>query len=548
MQLYYQDKAIEYNAICKKLENKIKALREIKIDVDNEEKRFQEVTRRCNAQLSAYTTSYTAGSASQSITEVENIYQRGIDELNKVFSLLKRHDLYFDAYRQALSLEEKINDADFTKSNGESEYSSAVIMLLKTINSSDTRPFHTEENVIKKIYDVAYEIIKMELLQSGNSKVLLWVKEDEVASSFIADLIRKELEELKASSNESFLSDVFDDIASFSISSNCLNEELILFLALQNGVTKKKVEEALALIVQEMFNKKGTQDKMVANIEQLRNTLVEIKERIKGGHIYKELGIMLALVGVLFASKYGIDKLITKVGHTEYRTYPDYYTNVEGEFAPTFPEYMQKIKGFESVELTAYSPWVRSDVFYGDYERQIRTYDLTKENIGELEDALNLDFPNLRCDIDTETRSDIDSSELYTDAIIEILRLKQDESDNKFIPHEEDQALISVITTIVLCVLGCVGEGLTIFSLVSKIKEKLSDKRTFTKHDKELITLLENYRSLCEQNEGFRNRFIEMYERVSKYCESAQLNNTYKEFKEFRITPLETLQDFCDID
>lgn len=547
MQLHYKDRAIEYNAMCTKIKNKIRALQKIKIDVSAEEKHFQEIMKRCNGQARSYTPSFTSGSATQDTASIEAIYDRHIGELNEMEEQLKRHDLYLDAYDQAVNLENRSREVDLANVGQKSNYSSTIIHLLEMINSSDTRPFHEEQVVVSKIYEVAYEIIKMEILQSGNSKTLIWFRENEVASNSLVELIEKELEKVKSSGESSLLNDLLKEINSY-VRPNLLNEELILFLALQNGANRKRVEVALAHIVEDLMNEKSIQDKLIKDIEDIRKRLVEIKERLQKSHAYKRIGIMLGLAGILLGIKFGADKGISKIGHMEYRTYSEYYSNVEGKTAPNFPEYMEEIEGFESVKLTAYDPWRRRNIFFGDYLRSTATYDLTHLNIGELSEALELNFDQINCDTQTEYTKELDSSEVYTDAIIEILRLTQDESDNRFVPHEENQAVISVIVTVVLCIVGVVGEGLSLLSLISKLKEKFYDKKFYAENKQELISLLENCKILCERNEGFRTRFTDMYARVSKYYKSDMMGNSNNKLKEIKLTPLDKLQKYYDID
>lgn len=542
MRLSYQDRAIEYNAIMVRVGNKIKVLKEIKIDVSSEEREYKSIIERCDRETRAYVSTYSSGCASQDISSVEEIYDKSIGELDELEEQLKRHDIYMDAYGQAIDLENKAKRIDFATSTQETDYSAAIIRLLEMINSSDTRPFHAEENVVKKVYDVAYEIIKMEILQFGKSKTLSWVKEDELTSSIIANLVEKELEEVKDSNQIDLLKGVFDDISSFTVSPNRLNEELILFLALQNGTTRRRVEVALAKIVQELMEKKDFLDKTVGDSAEIRDRLHELREKIKGSHIYNRIAIMIGLVGILIAGKHFIDNTTAKIGHFEYKTTPGYYTNQEGKTPPNFPEYMEKIPGFESLTFTAYSPWQRKEVFYGDYQRKILTYDLSGKNIGELSEVLDFDFEKLKHGTKTETREELDPSELYTDAIIEILRLEQDENNSKFVPHEEEQATFNSIASTILCILVSFGEGLTILSLILKLKRKFSDRKAFAKNSAELVDLLENYRLLCERNEVFRARFTEMYTRVSAYCKSDQISKAHDDIKKIQLTPVESLQ------
>lgn len=537
MQLYCRDKAIEFDAICKRVENKIEVLKEATINVDSEQITFQKIKDVCEAQVSDFVAPFEEDNVSPNISGIEDIYQNGIDELIKLEKGLERHDVYYESYKDAVRLEEKTKRAKFGQDYV--DCSEATIDLLKQINSSDTRPFPSEKRIVDKIYQTAYGIIKMEVLATGNSKVLDWVRTDDTAKSNIVHLIRKDLEALKKAGKGGLVQELLGDISSFDVNSNSLNEELILFLALQDKKTRKKVDTALTEIMQELLSKKTSLDDMRGNIENVKQLLVAVKADIKRSRIYKDIGIMLSLIAILLASKYGIDKAVPKIGHKEYKTEVEYFTPTVGRNAPTFPEYMKKINGFESFTLTAYGPWVRQNVFYGDYERSIVIYDLSQQNVGNVDDVMNLDFSKLSPSTDKETRSELDPSELYADAIVDIVRLRQDSSDEHFVPNEEAQVIVNVIATTLLCLFGCLGGGLTIRSVVRKQKEKFSYKKTRVNLDGELVDLLNNYRKLCEQNEHFRTRFIHMYGKVSKYYNNSNLEKGYEEIKRLDFTPLE---------
>lgn len=538
MQLYCRDKAIEFDAICKRVENKIKVLKEATINIDSEQRAFQEIKDTCEAQASDFVAPFEEDNVSSDISGIEAIYQNGIDELIKLEKRLERHDVYYESYKNAVRLEGETKRAKFGQESS-TDYSEATIALLKQINSSDTRPFQSEKKVVDKIYQTAYGIIKMEVLVTGNSKVLDWVRTDETTKSNIVYLIRKDLEALKKAGKSCFIPELLGDISSFDVNSSSLNEELILFLALQDKKIRKKVDTALTEIMQELLSKKTSLNAMKDNIENVKQLLVTVKADIKRSRIYKNIGIMLSLIAILLASKYGIDKAVPKIGHKEYRTEAEYFTPTVGRNAPTFPEYMEKINGFESFTLTAYGPWVRQNVFYGDYERSIVIYDLSQQNVGDLDDVMDLDFSKLSPSTDKETRSELDPSELYADAIVDIVRLQQDSSDAHFVPNEEAQVIVNVVATTLLCLFGCLGGGLTIRSVVRKLKERFTFRKTRANLDGELVDLLNDYKRLCEQNERFRSRFIRMYEKVSKYYNNSNLEKSYEEIKRLDFTPLE---------
>ncbi len=521
MQFYTHDVAIEFNAVFSEVERTIKRYTKVGIDVSKEHTEVLKIKEETE----------TRAFNSCEEGELESVYMNGCKELKRMSKSLEKHEVYYSMFNGAAKIQRNMGNK-MPQRQELSEYGKATIELIKSINDSDTRHYAAEKKIVEKVYKVAYNVIQMELIESGHSCVLEWIKSDEVTKSLIINLIEKDVESLtKKGIDIAVLNDLTtpkNEHEPFTY----LNEELIIFLALQNKKSLNQVTNTLFDIVGDVTTSESNKKTQNASIEEIKNRLKEISGFLKKNRIFKNLGILISLIAALIAAKYSIDEAVEGVGYREYRTYPDYYTSNPEIINREFPEYMKKIKGWEKTTVKAYTPWARENVLYGDYTRKTIEYDLTDTQFDELSEVLDLDFSSLsHSNPKIETLEDINPDELYEDTIVEIIRLTQNEGEDIFVPNETWQLITKILLSIIAY--GLLGGGCIIE--IREIAKKFKNSGEYKKLKKEELlkieSLVEKYREFCEENETFRQQFISIYERISKYMSNTDLEDHYKQLK-----------------
>lgn len=517
MQLYATDKAIEFNAAFEDLQRAISALEEIGIDVSRERNAANKIKEDIDNTIFN----------SISVSAIEEKYQQGLTALSAIHDELKKHEVYYMSYTSAEDIQNKLNNCNMN-SEALRAFAGVTISLLKQINSSDTRSFKSEEKVVDKVYQVAYNMIKMEILSCGESSVLNWVKEDKVAASFINSLIEEDAEKLSASSDlASDISQMIKKAKGTDFNGSYLDEGLILFLAMHDTQNVETIESLLMSALNDVYSSKNDEEVQQGKNSIIQDKIDELSTTIKKSRIYKELMLALGLLAAVVSIKQGANAIAKHIGHEEYRTHTEYYSSVGAE-APSYPEYMEPIKNFSKTTLTAQGVWTRSNIFYGEYERDIVEYDLSKVDLENLADYDELDFSEIaKIDSDTEKREALDPSELYEEAIVEITRIIQDENDEVFVPHEESQKTFILVASIIDALLLGVGSSFILSSVYKKLKNNVTSRKAKKTELANLARGLREYELLTLKNKYFRERFIKSYQKFEKIINNKDLKKGY---------------------
>lgn len=523
MQLYMTDKAIEFNSEYEKLQRVLDALKEAHMDVSSERKKALDLKNEVDHDaLHAIST-----------VGIEKAYDKGLKGLSEISDSLKKHEVYYNAYTSAGDIETKISGQDVSQDQLKS-FADITISLLKKINASDTRVFQSEETIVDKVYDVAYSIIKLELLTSGTSEVLTWVKSDSVASNLIDTRIFEDIAKVPKDSTvygqiRTMLADInvgrvtnANDVNS-GLNYTALNESFILFLALQDSGNVQKIQNYLLETINDILeNEKEAKRQKHENIDHQTNADI-FKEKIKESRFYKQIALGLGLIAILVGIKQGSDALAKTFGHDEFRTRVDYYSSEQGEL-PEYPEFMKKIDDYSQTTLKAYGTWNRENVFYGDYERYVVVFDLSGIDLDNLDDYASIDFSHLTPTSKTiETSEELDPSMLYDDAIIEITRLIQDPNDTVFVPNEKAQNIFITVISVIECIVASVGLGFLLDKMFKNIAETFASGKLRKQELKFLKEGLEKYKMLTEKNEEFKKRFLESYQKYSSIISDSNI-------------------------
>lgn len=522
MQLFTQDKAIEFNSLKSKVENTLENLRRIRINVSSEEQTLSTICASCEA--------ITNGSTQ---FQAEDIYKNGIDKLNELLEALNNHEVYYISYVCAIDIESSLNQKTLTEQEIQT-LSQKVIDLVNQINQSDTRFYADESFVVDKIYDVAYAMIKLELLLFGKSTILDWIKKyGDQAIGLINQKIKTEANTLRDSNQNtntdesiSQIDEIIRKIESQSLTCDYLDEELIYYIGINDKATMKKVESYLSHLINEI----EASDFKIKENEEKRNAIeAKIKElanHLRFSGFFKNFGILISLLAILAGLKYGGDKAINMVGVNKYKTKLDYYSSIGAE-APKYPEYMEKISGWQSTKLTAYDVWRQENIFYGNWKRTIVTYDLSNVDINAIEDILSMNFSTRTPNKVQETAENIDPNDLYNKAIIEIIRLVQDEKSETFVPNEEAQNILSIILASICSAtaLGIICVG--IHDIMKKVQEYINAKQITKKEALELQNALSEYNELAKQNSAFKTLFANYYSQFSSVIQSDKIKAYY---------------------
>lgn len=531
LKYFTNDKAIEYKAMCDKVNWTLIRMDELNIDVTKEKEEFEAIDSACSESVQE------AEETSDDLTRqfnLETIYNENIKKLENLRKRLKeQHESYVVLYNRATQIQNQIKDTKFI-GDTMGDYASAMINLLEILHSTDTRPYGAERKFVEKVYNVAYSVMELELLQTGESRVLEWVKTKDTINDFMNNIVQVKIAVYSDRTIAlSAIAETMEELKSQGTNASYLQKELILYLALRNRKTANAVKEELKALLNCFDDGKKDATNKKNKIADMKRRVNYLLKDIKDCQIHKQIAVMLSLVALLFAGKYGFDRIIKLVGYTGYRSEITYYYSNNGGQIPRFPEYMKKVDDdYDSTRLIVHGLWNREKLFYGDYEREVRTYYLDNKDVTSMQDVEKLNWFDwtfrIRETMNKEKRENVDPSELYSEAIAELVRIKQDQQDKKFVPNDELQEKIGNVFMLIAVFLLCLGEYLSVKSICEKLSRKGLCEHEYNELLEELQVQQEAYDKLCAENEDFRLKFIDAYERVARFIKDKDLEKGYK--------------------
>lgn len=518
MQHFQQDKAIEFNALYNEIQRILRNYQKIGINVKKDTEELNTIKKSCDETISKSTTQM----------ESEIIYQEGISRLKALQESIKSHEVYYTSYNSADAIHQKLNQDTLSKDKIVS-FARATIALLNQIESSDTRDYNSEKPIVEKVYGLAYNVIKMELINNGHSTVLDSVRANKTASSYIVGLIEIDIAKFdKTTIANDVLEKTIGELQKDSSGYSYLDEGVILFLAMHDEKNIEKIEKSLLKIMSDIAASSENIATTKNKNTEIEDKIAELKSSIKKSKLYKELCLTISLLALLAGLRYGTKKVIPLIGHNEYKTNLEYYSSDTTKDAPYCPEYSEEIAGFKKTTLTAYDVWRQENIFYGNYNRNIVTYDLTKIDMVALGDFLEYDFSTMKPNVTSETREELSADELYDKAIIEIVRITQDPNDKIFIPNEESQHIFLVTMSTIAAVLGGIGGLGILISIIKKLQNSFTTRIAEKEKAQELAENLKAYKRLCSENEELSSRFLEMYQKFSMFIKNSTIKNEYQ--------------------
>ena len=180
------DLAIKYKALYQKVEMMLDNIKEIGIDISIYEQTLKQIQNEVNNNVK---NSYIDGYARACY---EQYYSKGLGNLQKLKNQLDKYDIYYRVFKSCKWIEMKLDDSNISYESLE-QYVNEMILNIKSIIESDTLDYDNEKHIVESVYKVAYDLIKLELTMTGDSKIYRYTKSEEINISYFNTLIKKDI-------------------------------------------------------------------------------------------------------------------------------------------------------------------------------------------------------------------------------------------------------------------------------------------------------------------------------------------------------------------
>ena len=179
----------EYKVSVIHIETMIDEIKKLGIDTSSFETQFKSITKRGDI------------SANQSNIAVATMPNYGslITELKRLEQLIRKYELYYTAIKNAHYVAENISpydDAEKIK-----EYAKYMLVALKIIRNLSGEAFIDESKALQQIYEIAYQVIKIEIIKTGGSIILKNI--GDIEKTYIDKYIKADLKTINTENKKS---------------------------------------------------------------------------------------------------------------------------------------------------------------------------------------------------------------------------------------------------------------------------------------------------------------------------------------------------------
>ncbi|MBQ6282111.1 MAG: hypothetical protein IJK66_01080 [Bacilli bacterium] len=324
----------------------------------------------------------TSGNVAVQRLQNDTKYTEALNQLREIEKELDEYTKYLVLYFKNKSIENELSKGAII--DNVRDYRKEIEKLLIDARNINIRSIAKGSELVISIYKTAYEIIKIELIQNGESKLLEHMIKNQDGIEFINDFIREELQNIDLNDEKnSDIKAMVDELSSVGINYNYADERLILSILLR---TDSRVLESINVKMEHLQSRlEGllkSKDKAVADKYDLDKLHLHYIDKARKNRIKS---IVMSIMMFLNLGLYKAGEAITKNActDTQYMTTREVYDTVNNE-TKSVSELEYK-HGDNIVVLKQYGEVRR------DGKRNVKTYNLDYTEFDNIEDFVNYD-------------------------------------------------------------------------------------------------------------------------------------------------------------
>lgn len=490
-----QDEAIKYNSLYQEVRLAINNIHDLGFDTQN---MVDELTRINDMVTKSVKYDYIEEMVEASYIQ---LYAKGIHELNKLKNKLDNYDVYVKAYNTCNFISLKLTD-DISKDEL-AKIVSKLIYILKSIYKSGTVDYDSEKHIVEAIYEVAYNVIKLEILKTGESQLYLFIKNDDMNISYFNNLILKDIEKINLNdSNNKRIKTKMYELGQKGIYSNYLDLDLLklIMLSTNSDELKEVIINNINILTDKIITSDGVVKELIREIESKQDNkllsmigLKDIKKDLK-----KKMTSLLLSVSLLLGGAAGIPLESKRVAtNNSYIQTEDIYSSKSGDISHS--ERNRLVLGYTPKNKGAYL-----NIFYND-KTNIAHYDISGFEFDEPQDYYQYLLDN-NIYLTPEELGKTD----YFEIIVNHYQKYEGTNKEVYISMMTILYLMYIMFLLLMCPLTLINpyDSEKIKNILKKIKEGNVDLKTLLLETQELYGSLEIE---INKNEELRNKFNELY-------------------------------------
>ena len=515
-----RDLAIKYRAICQEIQLIMDNIKEIGFDISEDEKKVAEIKKRVSESIKV---DYTGGYAR---ANYEADYAKGIGELNKIKRRLEDFDRYFRVLNSCHYLGMKCSESNITNEQLE-KYVSEMIYDLKIIISTDTTDYDTERHIVEAVYEMAYKLIKLEIIMTGDSNIYQYAKAEDINVAYFNTLIKADINKLKLDKYPAIKEKVYE-IRRQGISSSYFDLELIKRLLVSDNKLdlKKPITDRIMSVTDEIGQSTRKIEELLKALNNSQYSEGIIKNNLKDEYrnLRYRLTTFLVTLSLMIGGGIGIQKAAKAIATEDaYIETTEIYSSATDELTTSSKKVFASSEPIKEVTIKDYQPYESDD------ERTYVKYDVSFHDFDTLKEYYEYGIDNYGVvgKVDNDTKRNGATISNYRDKYTEVISTTYEYNGVETNPGDYVSFLILFyflyllpLFLIELAYYGFTDCKTVIIGSISELKDIIADiisyKKTYKNERARINEIIDKIMAEINKNEELRNKFNELYEQ-NKY-------------------------------
>ena len=424
-----------------------------------------------------------------------------------------------------------------------------MLEVLKQINTN-IGYFSDMDKIDEKIFSIVYELIKVEIIVSGKSRLYDYLKVDNKYLYFMDNYVNQDIEKLDLTEDKySKIRERKYQLDSEDSEQSYFDLEMIrLLLTYDNNIfVKNDIYNRLNIILGEINDLNSNFFKLKRSLSNVENSRNEVKDYLKSikEDLLKLITPTLLVISIIVGIDAAIPKLLKKINtHDTYKNKITTYSDWQGINSSEENIRIENVSDYDNkVYLNLYGLWEKQND--GLYDREIRVYDVSNFKFDNIEDYLNYGLENYDVDyvLNEEFNKSIDEiGQLYTNEYLEVEMNDVDTTsiESYFELNNFGYGCLIILSYFVyLLILISIDLGIyekTYFNVLDVFPEILDDFKFYLKKKKsnaEQVAKLNNIVSelskIVNSNKKLKLEFNRLYKEKKYLLEDPE--RLYKEFE-----------------
>ena len=388
-----EDEAIIYNGQLQEVKSLIEDLQEIGLNVDSAKQEINNIEKMVSGKVEHNYNTYD-DTTSLLNTALLYDYNSAIKRLDILKTILiaewKDYYIIVNKYNEIKNSINNVEEMDFD------QIVESLIDILGLMRASTTINFEIEKDIVERLYELIYTVMKLEIIYNKDSRLLDTIKNNETDSIYIANILKKEIKKIKNDEVDKMVSSLQSNGMD---SRNLLDKKLIMLVSAVNEpeIIKELMDEYkdnIKRLEETKENNNNLEDSLNNNNYYLNDRIEKdksFKKRYKIKLIKSTINaLLLSLIlsgGILTLKNHGFDDT--------YKTEETTYDSITDE-TTTSNKYT---KGKDNkIVLVEETPWREPEFFQEkEYKKEKYIYEVPEEvfeSCKEPKDLLNKDYYN----------------------------------------------------------------------------------------------------------------------------------------------------------